>query len=684
MGVQELIASFQDTQSYIRQDPELARETQRAAGAGIIYPEGFTSARLYAMWNTAVEVLPGTSFAAAAGYAKNNRTAVLNFANPHYPGGGVRNGAMAQEECLCRSSNLYDCLTDEGVTEGFYQYHREKTDYFFSDRLIYSRGVTVFKDDSMVPRLQPRESWFQVDVITCAAPYLAKRKYTNRTVLSRLFMKRIRNILEAAIDNEVEVLILGAFGCGAFRNPPEVVAKAFYQVLQENRYRRAFSRVIFAIKPTGSACPNLAAFRKVFSGEEVQLPFAETELTMPGGRVLSGAEAASFRQWQKENPYYGKQFSVLGDSISTLEDYNPRGYRVFYQEQMCEKTGVREMKDTWWWKVIEFFGGELLVNNAWSGSMVARHPSQKDTFPSGCSSNRTGKLHTDGVVPDVIIVHMGVNDWANGISLTGPEGDDTAFRGAYDRMLRSVRTSYPNAEVWCCTLNETYMSTNPAFSFPTAFGGKDIRGYNQVIRETAEANSCKVLDLHSMGIGCDTVDGTHPTAAGMDTLAMMVIRTGPEQSGGRYLDCQGGRHDNTEIRCQDGSFRYVCRRCGAEYVLPPEPKNGATADAAPAVEEVFLQLYSRETGQTVRYAGNRIFAGRSKDCDLRLYSGYAARYQATFLCREGEWYIRDNNTKNGTYVNGIRLAPGMEVKLRVNDEISFAKQEAVVFRPAGQ
>ncbi len=62
----------------------------------------------------------------------------------------------------------------------------------------------------------------------------------------------------------------------------------------------------------------------------------------------------------------GKQFSILGDSISTLAGYNPKGYKVFYADENCEKSGVKEMQDTWWGKVIDFFGGELLVNNSWS------------------------------------------------------------------------------------------------------------------------------------------------------------------------------------------------------------------------------------------------------------------------------------------------------------------------------
>ena len=230
MSREERIACFQDTLERCGADPlqeltRLAREQSR------VYPENYRSARLFKVREPEISVVEGTSFAVARENRKHGKTAVLNFANPHYPGGGVFQGAKAQEESLCRSSNLYPCLEDGRVFEDFYRYQQKQTDYDFSDRLIYTPGVTVFKDDAAVPALLPEDQWFAVDVITCAAPYLAKRRYVNPTVLRERFASRIRNILEAAIDNEIEVLILGAFGCGAFKNPPEVVARAFRQVL---------------------------------------------------------------------------------------------------------------------------------------------------------------------------------------------------------------------------------------------------------------------------------------------------------------------------------------------------------------------------------------------------------------------------------------------------------------------
>ena len=75
-----------------------------------------------------------------------------------------------------------------------------------------------------------------------------------------------------------------------------------------------------------------------------------------------------------KNEYTGKKFSILADSISTFKGCNPEGYNVFYDGEKIAETGVATAEDTWWSKVISYFGGTLLVNNSWSGSRVTRLP----------------------------------------------------------------------------------------------------------------------------------------------------------------------------------------------------------------------------------------------------------------------------------------------------------------------
>ncbi len=235
--------------------------------------------------------------------------------------------------------------------------------------------------------------------------------------------------------------------------------------------------------------------------------------------------------WYRDNPYKGKHFSVLGDSISTLAGYHPSGYHVFYCGENCINTGVNEMYDTWWGKVIGFYGGELLVNNAWSGSRVTKLPHHDNLFPSGCCDERTGCLHHDNEKPDVIIVYLGTNDWANGVMIHYEEGSgdysivkETVFECAYRIMIEKLKRNYPHTEIWCCTLCPTKISSKESFEFPYEYGGIHIESYNEIIRAIVSDHHCKLIDLYSYHMPYDTVDGSHPNVNGMDTLARMMIQ----------------------------------------------------------------------------------------------------------------------------------------------------------------
>ena len=116
------------------------------------------------------------SFEAAAFY-RGKHVCVLNFASATIPGGGVTKGASAQEECLCRISTLYECISTSEITDDFHKKHwvelkTGKMDSFYNDDCIYTCDVTVFKSDTENPVLLPEEEWFNVDVVSCAAPNL--------------------------------------------------------------------------------------------------------------------------------------------------------------------------------------------------------------------------------------------------------------------------------------------------------------------------------------------------------------------------------------------------------------------------------------------------------------------------------------------------------------------------------
>jgi len=203
------------------------------------------------------------TFEAAKGYA-GTKTAVLNFANAWSVGGGVEHGANAQEENLCRSSGLF--LSLKALEKEFYQSHRESFNALANDDLIYTPDVLVFKTDAWIPKLMPEAEWYAVDVITCAAPCLEPSVFKGSLPSEELFaihVKRLTRILDVAVMNGAETIVLGAFGCGAFANDPKVVSVAFKQVLE--RYDHAFKNIELAIYCSDYAAENYETFCEVLS-----------------------------------------------------------------------------------------------------------------------------------------------------------------------------------------------------------------------------------------------------------------------------------------------------------------------------------------------------------------------------------------------------------------------------------
>ena len=175
------------------------------------------------------------------------KTAVLNFASATRPGGGVKQGSRAQEESLCRCSTLYPTLDRKWLYDEYYTVNRNRGDVRYSDACIYSPGVIICKTDDDIPVRMEEKEWKRVDVISCAAPNLRAKpsnKYNpgggkpmilSDDALYELHLKRARHIFRVAAANHVDMLVLGAFGCGAFENNPEVVASVYSRVTGEFR-----------------------------------------------------------------------------------------------------------------------------------------------------------------------------------------------------------------------------------------------------------------------------------------------------------------------------------------------------------------------------------------------------------------------------------------------------------------
>ena len=203
-----------------------------------------------------IEVTAESSFAAAA---RLSRPMVMNFANAHSAGGGFRMGATTQEEALCRCSTLYASITSQKSKE-MYIYNNTHISRVESDYMLFSPDVLVFRKDSGELMEEP----FEVSVMTLPAPNLrGAALFASKEMVSNTMLRRIRIMLRAAAKNGCRELVLGAWGCGAFGNDPNVVAGHFRTALLDDGLGRCFDKVVFAIYGRTDG-KNITAFKNVF------------------------------------------------------------------------------------------------------------------------------------------------------------------------------------------------------------------------------------------------------------------------------------------------------------------------------------------------------------------------------------------------------------------------------------
>jgi uncharacterized protein (TIGR02452 family) len=187
-------------------------------------------------------------------YSVSKTVAVLNYASYKNPGGMFMEGSIAQEESLCHGSNLYNIISQ------FFEYYdwnnQHKNKALYLNRALYTPDVCFMMEDN---------GYCMCDVITCAAPNKsAAQKYQNVSDRENTdsLSSRIKFVLDIAVDNEVDTLILGAYGCGVFGQNPYEVASIF-KLFLEGKYKNTFDKVIFAI-PDSTKNDNLKAFKSVF------------------------------------------------------------------------------------------------------------------------------------------------------------------------------------------------------------------------------------------------------------------------------------------------------------------------------------------------------------------------------------------------------------------------------------
>ncbi|MFD1884374.1 TIGR02452 family protein [Paenibacillus wenxiniae] len=183
----------------------------------------------------------------------------LNFASARNPGGGFLGGSQAQEESLARSSALYPSIVQ---MEEMYQHNRREKSCMYSDYMIYSPAVTVFRNDNGSLRDQP----YAVSMLTAPAVnagVVREREPERAHEIESVMKQRIRYVLSVAAAHEQKTLVLGAFGCGVFRNEPEQVATWFNDILQQEQYALLFDKIVFAVLDRSKQGDVIRPFRQL-------------------------------------------------------------------------------------------------------------------------------------------------------------------------------------------------------------------------------------------------------------------------------------------------------------------------------------------------------------------------------------------------------------------------------------
>ncbi len=193
---------------------------------------------------------------------KNKNVLCLNFASATTPGGGFLKGSQAQEESLARATGLYPCISQ---MKEMYDINKKFKSALYTDHMIYSPEVPVIRDD----RDELLDSPFYTSIITVPAVNamaVKKNEFHNISLIKETMLNRIEKLLSLAIIHNHKTLVLGAWGCGVFKNNPSDVADYFSEyLLNNNAYNKFFKKIAFAILDRTKEMKKIMPFKKRFS-----------------------------------------------------------------------------------------------------------------------------------------------------------------------------------------------------------------------------------------------------------------------------------------------------------------------------------------------------------------------------------------------------------------------------------
>ncbi|WP_059054083.1 TIGR02452 family protein [Paenibacillus senegalimassiliensis] len=192
--------------------------------------------------------------------AGGQRVGVLNFASAKNPGGGFLNGAMAQEESLAASSGLYGSLLRHPT---YYKANRANKSMMYTHHAIYSPEVVFFRDEHFELLAEP----VTASVITLPAVNYGQvlRQGEDPEEAAKVMKERMRLALSLFAREGHRVLVLGAYGCGVFRNDSLRVAVWWKELLGTEGFGNYFDEIVYAVLDRSKQAACISAFEEVFA-----------------------------------------------------------------------------------------------------------------------------------------------------------------------------------------------------------------------------------------------------------------------------------------------------------------------------------------------------------------------------------------------------------------------------------
>ncbi len=281
-NIEKRISAFEDTLLYCEYNTRLLNAIQHTKENTRLYKEPL-KACIEHKKTFEKPVLVSVSFKGTLETAKrlyltypDEHIGILNFASGSEPGGGVIRGSHTHEGYLCRCSTLYPCLNTADLQKSYYGYHKTSKNPLYTDTCIYTPGIAVLKTNEEWLVSRSESDWFFVDVISCSVPNLSEYfadsgHYTDHMHplitekrIRDLLKKRIKGILQAALQYNIHILVLGTFDWEVFFHSPYMAAEIYHDVLKEFTY--SFREIQFTINCT----PADSKIHEIFSS--ISLP----------------------------------------------------------------------------------------------------------------------------------------------------------------------------------------------------------------------------------------------------------------------------------------------------------------------------------------------------------------------------------------------------------------------------